>query len=79
MAKPPEQTVAPRRFYKADQERSCEESHPHDTPQTQSPSYKQTYAEETLREKLFGAGRAQLGAPHPAVQYRPHLRVKAAE
>ena len=41
--------------------------------------YKQAYAEGTLREKLFGAGRARLGAPHPAVQYRPHLRARAAE
>jgi alkanesulfonate monooxygenase len=41
--------------------------------------YKQTYAEGTLREKLFGAGRARLSVPHPAVQYRPHPRAKAAE
>jgi len=32
-----------------------------------------------LREKLFGAGRARLEAPHPAVQYRPHAAAKAAE
>ena len=25
----------------------------------------------TLREKLFGAGRARLSSPHPAAQYRP--------
>ena len=36
--------------------------------------YKDAYASGTLREKLFGAGRARLTAPHPAAQYRPHLR-----
>ncbi|MGH6740397.1 MAG: 5,10-methylene tetrahydromethanopterin reductase, partial [Bradyrhizobium sp.] len=41
--------------------------------------YKTEYAEGTLREKLFGTGRARLAAPHPAVQYRPHVRQKAAE
>ena len=41
--------------------------------------YKSTYAEGTLREKLFGAGRARLTAEHPASQYRPHATVKAAE
>jgi FMN-dependent oxidoreductase (nitrilotriacetate monooxygenase family) len=41
--------------------------------------YKQAYREGTLREKLFGEGRARLAAPHPAVQYRPHLPAKAAE
>src|ERR1700744_5655765 len=41
--------------------------------------YKTKYAEGTLREKLFGKGRARLGAPHPAVQYRPGVRQKAAE
>jgi len=34
--------------------------------------YKTDYAPGTLREKLFGAGRARLTAPHPAVQYRPN-------
>jgi hypothetical protein len=33
--------------------------------------YKRAYQEGTLREKLFGRGRARLAAPHPAVQYRP--------
>jgi alkanesulfonate monooxygenase len=33
--------------------------------------YKAAYREGTLREKLFGAGRARLTAPHPAVQHRP--------
>jgi FMN-dependent oxidoreductase (nitrilotriacetate monooxygenase family) len=32
--------------------------------------YKAEYAKGTLREKLFGAGRARLGAPHPAAGYR---------
>ena len=41
--------------------------------------YKTTYAEGTLREKLFGKGRARLAAPHPAAQYRPHVRARAAE
>src|SRR5207248_1313807 len=41
--------------------------------------HKDAYRPGTLREKLFGAGRARLNAPHPAVQYRPHVRTKAAE
>jgi alkanesulfonate monooxygenase len=41
--------------------------------------YKDAYTEGTLREKLFGAGRAQLSAPHPAVQHRPQMRASAAE
>jgi alkanesulfonate monooxygenase len=32
--------------------------------------YKPEYAKGTLREKLFGDGRARLGAPHPAAGYR---------
>ena len=32
--------------------------------------YKSEYARGTLREKLFGAGRARLGAPHPAAEHR---------
>jgi long-chain alkane monooxygenase len=32
--------------------------------------YKAEYAQGTLREKLFGDGRARLGAPHPAVGFR---------
>jgi hypothetical protein len=28
---------------------------------------------------LFGAGRARLAAPHPAVQYRLRMTAKAAE
>src|SRR5437588_3973702 len=35
--------------------------------------YKSGYAKGTLREKLFGAGRARLTAPHPAARYRPHV------
>ena len=41
--------------------------------------YKEAYAEGTLREKLFGSGRARLEAPHPAVRYRPGVKAKAAE
>ena len=40
--------------------------------------YKTAYAEGTLREKLFGTGRARLAAPHPAVQYRPHVAGKSS-
>ena len=40
--------------------------------------YKKAYQKGTLREKLFGTGRARLAAPHPAAQYRPHMG-KAAE
>jgi long-chain alkane monooxygenase len=32
--------------------------------------YKREYAPGTLREKLFGAGRARLSAPHPAATFR---------
>jgi alkanesulfonate monooxygenase len=41
--------------------------------------YKDAYAPGTLREKLFGAGRARLAAPHPAVQYRPGSTAKTAK
>jgi hypothetical protein len=41
--------------------------------------YKEAYRQGTLREKLFGAGRARLAEPHPAVQYRHHVAAKAAE
>src|SRR3981081_2991278 len=41
--------------------------------------YKASYQPGTLREKLFGAGRARLAAPHPARQYPPRLTAKAAE
>jgi len=41
--------------------------------------YKATYRQGTLREKLFGAGRARLAAPHPAAAYRHHVAAKAAE
>jgi alkanesulfonate monooxygenase len=40
--------------------------------------YKRAYVQGTLREKLFGPGRARLTAPHPAAQHRPHM-AKAAE
>lgn len=33
--------------------------------------YKTDYAPGTLREKLYGAGRARLGADHPAARFRP--------
>ncbi len=38
--------------------------------------YKKDYAPGTLREKLFGAGRARLTAPHPAVRYRAKATAK---
>jgi alkanesulfonate monooxygenase len=38
--------------------------------------YKAAYQPGTLREKLFGTGRARLAAPHPAAQYRPHVAAK---
>jgi len=38
--------------------------------------YKAAYNKGTLREKLFGPGRARLTAPHPAAQYRPQAAVK---
>ena len=41
--------------------------------------YKRAYQPGTLREKLFGTGRARLTAPHPAVQHRPPAAAKAAE
>ncbi|OIQ68123.1 dimethyl-sulfide monooxygenase [mine drainage metagenome] len=41
--------------------------------------YKAAYQPGTLREKLFGAGRARLAAPHPAVQHRPDAAAKAAD
>ena len=41
--------------------------------------YKTSYGNGTLREKLFGRGRARLTASHPAAQYRPHAAAKAAE
>jgi alkanesulfonate monooxygenase len=41
--------------------------------------YKQAYEKGTLREKLFGPGRARLTAPHPAAQYRPGRAAKTAE
>ena len=41
--------------------------------------YKPAYREGTLREKLFGQGRARLAAPHPAARYRPQVAARAAE
>jgi len=41
--------------------------------------YKAEYAPGTLREKLFGAGRARLNERHPAARYRPGVAAKAAE
>jgi FMN-dependent oxidoreductase (nitrilotriacetate monooxygenase family) len=39
--------------------------------------YKSAYRQGTLREKLFGDGRARLTAPHPAVGYRPRAKTAA--
>ena len=33
-------------------------------------AYKHDYAPGTLREKIYGPGRARLGADHPADRYR---------
>ena len=41
--------------------------------------YKSEYAKGTLREKLFGAGRARLTEQHPAASYRVKPRATAAE
>ncbi|MGX9430498.1 MULTISPECIES: LLM class flavin-dependent oxidoreductase [Bradyrhizobium] len=41
--------------------------------------YKQDYAQGTLREKLFGAGRARLTDEHPASRYRIKPHAAAAE
>jgi alkanesulfonate monooxygenase len=41
--------------------------------------YKGAYADGTLREKLFGAGRARLTETHPASRYRVKPRAAAAE
>jgi alkanesulfonate monooxygenase len=41
--------------------------------------YKQAYRPGTLREKLYGAGRARLKAPHPAAGYRYRAKADAAE
>jgi alkanesulfonate monooxygenase len=41
--------------------------------------YKPSYAAGTLREKLYGPGRARLTSPHPAAQYRPRAVAKAAQ
>ncbi|MGY3620728.1 LLM class flavin-dependent oxidoreductase [Bradyrhizobium sp. USDA 10063] len=41
--------------------------------------YKQDYAQGTLREKLFGAGRARLTDEHPASRYRIKPHTAAAE
>jgi alkanesulfonate monooxygenase SsuD/methylene tetrahydromethanopterin reductase-like flavin-dependent oxidoreductase (luciferase family) len=41
--------------------------------------YKRAYAEGTLREKLFGAGRARLTETHPASRHRVKPRAAVAE
>jgi alkanesulfonate monooxygenase len=41
--------------------------------------YKTAYRPGTLREKLYGAGRARLVPPHPATLYRTRTRAAAAE
>jgi hypothetical protein len=38
--------------------------------------YKTSYREGTLREKLFGTGRARLQTPHPATKYRAGATVE---
>jgi hypothetical protein len=38
--------------------------------------YKDAYAQGTLREKLFGQGRARLTPPHPAARYRRGVTAK---
>jgi hypothetical protein len=38
---------------------------------TQRGRYKTAYQPGTLREKLFGAGRARLDTSHPAARFRP--------
>jgi alkanesulfonate monooxygenase len=35
--------------------------------------YKREYREGTLREKLYGPGRARLPETHPAHAWRPHV------
>jgi hypothetical protein len=40
--------------------------------------YKADYRPGTLREKLFGAGRARLGKEHPAARHRQGGAVRAA-
>lgn len=54
MTEPTEKRLTRRRFYKADQEASFAETHPHTTPQTQSPSYLLAFrdTEFLLRDEL---------------------------
>lgn len=40
--------------------------------------YKRDYRPGTLREKLYGAGRARLEHPHPAASYRPRTQAHLA-
>ena len=49
-----EKNLAERRFYKAEQEASFVEAHPHDTPQTQHPAYELAFrdTEFLLRDEL---------------------------
>ena len=49
-----QQRLTPRRFYRAEQERSFERAHPHDTPQTQSPSYRLAFLDDDflVRDEL---------------------------
>jgi len=46
--------IARRRFYKAEQEARFAEAHPHETPQTQSPSYRMAFADSEflMRDEL---------------------------
>ncbi|WP_342726477.1 LLM class flavin-dependent oxidoreductase [Bradyrhizobium sp. B097] len=41
--------------------------------------YKTEYAPGTLREKIFGAGRARLPSSHPAASFRPHAAARTRE
>lgn len=54
MTEPTEKRLTRRRFYKAEQEASFAETHPHTTPQTQSPSYLLAFrdTEFLLRDEL---------------------------
>ena len=54
MTEDEKQRLTPRRFYQAEQERLFERAHPHDTPQTQSPSYRLAFLDDDflVRDEL---------------------------
>jgi uncharacterized protein (TIGR00730 family) len=54
MSEEPDKRLHRRRFYKAEQEASFAEAHPHTTPQTQDPAYRLAYRDTDflLREEL---------------------------